>query len=185
MVRPVRLYLVRHGRAAASFGEARDPGLDAAGAAQAEAAAGRLAPLGPLPIVVSPLRRTRETAAPLERLWRRTAQIEPAVAEIPSPDCALDARADWLRGIMVGRWGEQAPDLQAWRVGVLAALAAIPEPSVVVSHFVAINVAVGHAEGDDRVIAFWPDHCSVTILDAEDGRLRLVERGAEGATRAL
>ena len=33
----VRLYLVRHGRAAASFAEARDPVLDPAGRAQAEA----------------------------------------------------------------------------------------------------------------------------------------------------
>ncbi|HEY3101908.1 MAG TPA: histidine phosphatase family protein, partial [Methylomirabilota bacterium] len=55
----VRLYLVRHGKAAASFSEARDPGLDDAGAAQAEAMAERLAPLGPLPIITSPLRRTR------------------------------------------------------------------------------------------------------------------------------
>src|SRR5204863_69523 len=78
-------YLVRHGKAAASFSEARDPGLDEAGAAQAEAMAERLAPLGPLPIISSPLRRTRETAMPLERRWRFTARVEPAVGEIPSP----------------------------------------------------------------------------------------------------
>ena len=47
--------------------------------------AAALAPLGPLPIVVSPLRRTRETAAALERLWATTAVVDDRVAEIPSP----------------------------------------------------------------------------------------------------
>lgn len=181
----VRLYLVRHGRAAAGFAEARDPGLDPAGRVQAEALAARLAPLGPLPIVASPLRRTRETAAPLERLWRRTALIEPRVAEIPSPVEDLARRGEWLRGVTAGRWPAQAPELQAWRRRVVEALGAIREPSVVVSHYIAINVAVGRATGDDRVVAFAPDHCSVTLVEVEDGALRLIERGAEAATRVL
>lgn len=181
----VRLYLVRHGHAAASFAEARDPGLDAVGAAQAEAVAARLAPLGPLPIVASPLRRTRETAAPLERRWRRAARIEPAVAEIPSCEPGLAARGEWLRGVMAARWAALPADLRAWRRGVLAALLAIPEPSVVVSHYIAINVAVGAATADARVVSFAPDNCSVTVLDADGGALRLVERGAEGAARVL
>jgi broad specificity phosphatase PhoE len=65
------------------------------------------------------------------------------------------------------------------------ALLALPHPMVVVTHFVAINVAVGIAEGDDRVACFEPDNCSVTVLDVEDGRLRLVRRGTERATRVL
>ncbi len=181
----VRLYLVRHARAAATFAEARDPGLDPAGAAQAEAVAARLAPLGPLPIVASPLRRTRETAAPLERLWRRAARIEPAVAEIPSCEPGLAERGEWLRGVMAGRWSEVSPDLRTWRRGVLDAFRAIAEPSVVVSHYIAINVAVGAATGDDRVVSFAPDHCSVTVVDVDGDALRLIERGAEAATRAL
>lgn len=181
----VRLYLVRHARPAATFAEARDPGLDATGVAQAEALAGRLAPLGPLPIVTSPLRRTRETAAPLELRWRRTARIEPAVAEIPSREDDLARRAEWLRGVMAGRWAESTADLQGWRAAVVGALVAIPETSVVVTHYVAINVAVGHATRDDRVLCFAPDHCSITVLDVASGALRLVERGAEAATRVL
>jgi broad specificity phosphatase PhoE len=95
----VRLYLVRHGKAAAAFSEAPDPGLDVSGVAQAEAMAARLAPLGPLPIVTSPLRRTRETAVPLETRWRYTARIEPTVGEIPSPMDDPVARGAWLRGL--------------------------------------------------------------------------------------
>jgi broad specificity phosphatase PhoE len=181
----VRLYLVRHGKAAAAFSEAPDPGLDATGAAQAEAMAERLAPLGPLPIVTSPLKRTRETAVPLEQRWRFTARVVPAVGEIPSPMANPPARGEWLRGVMASVWSGQPEELRAWRRNVVDALTALPRPTVVVTHFIAINVAVGVAEGDDRVVGFAPDNCSVTVLDVEDGVLRLVRRGAERATQVL
>ena len=37
--------------------------------------------------------------------------------------------------------------------------------------------------GDERVVNFHPDHCSVTVLRSSGGRLELVRRGAEAATR--
>ena len=182
----VRLYLVRHGKAAAAFSEAPDPSLDATGMAQAETMAERMAPLGPMPIITSPLRRTRETAMPLEKRWRFTARIEPAVSEIPSPITDPAARGAWLRDVMADVWSAQAAELRAWRQQVVDALVALPRPTVVVTHFVAINVAVGFAERDDRVVGFAPDNCSVTVLDVEgDGRLRLVRRGVERATQVL
>lgn len=181
----VRLYLVRHGKAAASFSEAHDPGLDETGRAQAEKMAERIAPLGPLPIVTSPLRRARETAAPLEQRWRFTARIEPALGEIPAPVDDPAQRGLWLREVMTSRWSAQPNTLREWRQGVAETLLAFARPTVVVTHFVAINAAVGIAEGDDRVISFSPDNCSVTVLDVEDGALRLVRRGAEAATRVL
>ena len=178
-----RLYLVRHGRPVALSTEADDAGLDPAGVAQAEAMAERLAPLGPLPIIVSPLRRTRETAEPLERRWG-AARVEPAVGEIPW--CVPFAtRAEWLREIVASRWNEIEPELRAWRDSVIVSLLALPVSTVVISHFVAITAAVGAATASDRVISFSPDHCSVTVLDVQHGRLRLVERGAEAATRVM
>ncbi len=51
-----------------------------------------------------------------------------------------------------------------------------------VSHFIAINVAVGNATNDDRVISFRPDNCSRTVLEVIDGTLHLVERGQEAVT---
>jgi broad specificity phosphatase PhoE len=53
---------------------------------------------------------------------------------------------------------------------------------VVVTHFVAINVAVGHASGDDRVVCFVPDNCSRTVLDADGDRLTVVELGEQVAS---
>ena len=75
-----------------------------------------------------------------------------------------------------------APDLRAWRDAVVAALLAQAEDAVVVTHFVAINATVGEATGDDRVVCFRPDNCSCTVLEANDGRLRVVELGRQRET---
>lgn len=182
---PPTLYLIRHGQASAGFDQAYDPGLDAVGLAQAEAVATELEPLGPLPLVTSPLRRTRQTAAAFEKRWKVQARVEPAVAEIPSPTQDLQARADWLRQAMRGRWSELAPQYQEWRNQVVAALLGLKTTTVVTSHFIAINVAVGAATQDDRVICFEPDNCSCTRLEVGDGRLRLVELGRQRETRIL
>lgn len=179
------LYLIRHGQASAGFDQAYDPGLDATGLAQAEAIANELESLGPLPIVTSPLQRTRQTAAAFEQRWKVRARIEPAVAEIPSPTKDLQARADWLRQAMRGRWSELAPRYQEWRDWVVAALLALKTTTVVTSHFIAINAAVGAATQDGRVICFEPDNCSCTRLEVRDGRLRLVELGRQRETRIL
>jgi broad specificity phosphatase PhoE len=178
-----RLILVRHGEAAAGWGADADPGLSDEGRRQAEAVAEELVPLGPLPIVVSPLRRTRETAAPLERRWATEAGVHEGVGEVRTPDeVGLEARATWLGGFMGGRWSTAAPGLQAWRSGVLDTLASLDRDTVVVTHFVAINVAVGAASGDDRVVSFAPANCSRTILEADGCGLRVVELGDQGVT---
>jgi broad specificity phosphatase PhoE len=180
-----RLYLVRHGRPTATFSDGRDVGLDPIGVAQAKAVAAGLAPLGPLAVVVSPLRRARETAAPLERTWGRPGTVEPAVGEIPSSVVDPTARGAWLRRILQARWGDVEPELHAWRRGVIDAILALPESSVIFSHYLVINVAVGTATGDDRVVSFSPAHCSVTVVDTDGGSLRLLERGGEATTPVL
>jgi broad specificity phosphatase PhoE len=119
------------------------------------------------------------------RRWEVEARIEPRVGEIPSPVEDLAARAEWLRGIMQCRWPDLAEPLQRWRDAVIEALRALSEDTIVVSHYIAINVAVGNALGDPRVTCFRPDHCSRTMLDVVDGRLVLIELGAQGATRVL
>ena len=179
------LYLIRHGQASASFDQAYDPGLDDVGLAQAEAIATKLEPLGPLPVVTSPLQRTRQTAAAFEKRWQVQARVEPAVAEIPSPTQDLQARTDWLRQAMRGRWSDLPPQYQEWRDQVVAALVAIETATVVTSHFIAINAAVGVATGDDRVVCFEPDNCSCTRMEVHDGQLRLVELGQQRETQIL
>ena len=180
-----RLVLVRHGQAAAGWGEDPDPGLDDVGRAQAEALGRALAPDGPLPVVVSPLRRTRETAPRSSggggsRPWSSPASARSARRSTSSRRAPRGSVM--CRGV---RWPEQDDALQRWRAAILAVLASLDRATVVVTHFFAINAAVGAATGDDRLVCFRPDHCSRTVLDNDGGRLRLVERGAEHSTAVL
>lgn len=170
-----RLVLVRHGEAAAGWGDDPDPGLSERGRAQADAMASALDAIGPLPVIVSPLRRTRETAAALERRWGVTARVDAAVGEVPSPTDDLGERMAWLRALLPTPWEGWPPELQAWRRSVASTLASIEEDAVVVTHYVFITVAVGSQ-------AYAPDYCSSTVVDVVDGEVRLVAAGGQAAT---
>lgn len=177
------LYLVRHGRAAAGWDDSMDPGLDRIGRSQAARLAARLADLGPLPIVASPFRRCQETAAPLARRWRRPVTSAAAVGEIPSPPgVAMDRRTDWLRVAMRGTWADLGERYTQYRDQVVAFVTGLTEPTVVVSHFVAINAVIGAATADDRVVIRSLDNTSVTVVDVDGGAVRLVEGGHEADT---
>ena len=84
--------------------------------------------------------------------------------------------------IMTDRWPILDEDLQRWRREVIEALCACEMDCVVFSHFIAINAAVGHAAGDDRVVSFRPDNCSITIMETRVNTLTLLERGVEAVT---
>lgn len=183
MISAVRLYVIRHGRASAGFAEAHDPELDEVGRQQAATVAQELAPLGPLPIITSPLKRARETAAPFEAQWNLKARIEEAVAEIPTPGMDLQVRSAWLHQAMRGRWSDLPAFYQHWREQVVGALVALPTSTVVTTHFVAINAVVSVATSDDRMICFEPDNCSCTVVETVEGTLRLVALGRQRATQ--
>jgi broad specificity phosphatase PhoE len=180
---PTRLVLVRHGNPAANYLEHLDPGLDDSGRVQAAAMAAVLQESGPLPIVSSPKARALETAAALEQVWGRAATIEPRVAEIPAPTDELTDRSAWLRELLGASWADiREPRLHEWRVGVRAALLALSTDTVIVTHYMVINAAVGLATGDDRLVVFRPDHCSRTVLDVAGEQLNLIELGQERRT---
>jgi broad specificity phosphatase PhoE len=176
------IYLVRHGKAAAGWDADLNPGLDDLGRQQAQNAAKTLAPLGPLELISSPLTRTRETAIPLVELWNQTLRIEARVAEIPSPSENLSERSEWLRRVMADRWTHLDQGLLSWRQGVISAILDLRDDSIVFSHFIAINVIVGEAEGDDRVVNFLPDNASITIIETGETEIRLLEKGIEAGT---
>ena len=181
-----RVLLVRHGRATAGWDVDPDPGLDDLGREQAEAMAASVAELGPLRLISSPLRRCRETASALERRWDTDARIEPRVAEIPSPEgIAMADRVDWLREAMRGDWaplGSRYTEYRDAAVQAIRELALADGDTVVCSHFVAINAIIGGVTDDDRVLIRSLDNCSITVVEAVDGVLRLVEGGSEADT---
>jgi len=177
-----KLYLVRHGKAQTGWDNDYDSGLDELGRQQARAAAAILAPLGPLPIVTSPMARTRETSLPLAETWGLTPRIEERVSEIPSPTLDLTARTAWLIRVMGDRWSNLGAALQRWRKGVIEALLEIDGDTVIFSHFIAINVTAGEATGDDRVVVFLPDNGSITIIETGAAGLAVLRYGSEAAT---
>ena len=159
-----------------------DPGLSDLGRAQVASVAADLAgSLGPRPILVSPLRRTRETAVPLCATWGLEASIEPAVGEIPSPVPDLAARGAWLDHALHARFAELDDAVRAWREGLLARLRSVTLDTVVVTHFVAINAVVGAALGVDDVTTFLPANTSVTEIeiDPDTGAITVIARGAD------
>jgi broad specificity phosphatase PhoE len=187
-----RLYLIRHAKPAATWSEATDPGLDTTGELQARGAAQHLAGQAScaLPIYTSPLLRCRQTAAPLEHLWQRRAELLTAVAEIPAPP--VTERHVWLQQAMAGTWTQLQqrvqsswPDYARWRKAMIERVTALHEDSVIFSHFIAINVLVGAATDDDAVVCFRPDHASVTVLAVTDGELQVVELGKQADTLVL
>lgn len=175
----MRLTLVRHGEAAAGWTDDADPGLSELGQQQARDVADRLLRLDPVPILTSPLRRCRETAAPLADKWGVTPTITDRVGEIQAPDHDVATRGPWLRDVMGKRWVDLAADQQQWRAGVLACLLEQPGDCVIFTHFIAINVALGSALADGRVVCRTVANCSTTVLDSDGESLRVVELPAE------
>lgn len=187
-----RLYIIRHGKPAATWGEEDpDPGLDAAGRAQAEAVRDHLMSLPaaerPTRVVSSPLRRCRETAQPTADALAVEVEIDPLVGEIPTPaGLSAEERPAWLRQVFQGRWSEAQGDLDygQWRQGVVDAVTARPAAAVF-SHYVAINAVMSRLADDDQVLVFRPDHASISVLESDGRTLTLVARGPEAATSVL
>ncbi len=178
------IWLIRHGEAAAGWGDHLDPGLSDLGHKQAEAVSAILEPLPVKGLISSPMQRCRETSAPTSRRLSLTPVIAPEVSEIVKPE-GIEDRVAWLQKIMAGTWTEAGAPYVAWRRQVGDFVDALPEGTVVFSHFVAINALCGLLEDDDRVTVFRPGHCSVTRLERRGGALRVAEYGSEAATRVL
>lgn len=187
-----RLYLIRHGKPSATWGgHDDDPGLDETGLGQAERARDWLLsrPAGERPalVVSSPLRRCQETAAPTALALGVAAEIDAAVGEIPTPKTLTpDQRGPWLRESMAGTWKAIRGDFDydVWRGGIADSLL-VRGNTAVFSHYVAINAVVSKLKGVDQVLAFRPDHCSITVLETDGTTLTLVEQGAEASTGVL
>lgn len=91
----------------------------------------------------------------------------------------------WLRSAMAGTWADIGDGYTDWRDSVVGRLRAIEVDTVIVSHFVAINTAIGAALGTDQIVIAALDNCSQTVIDVVDGRLVLVERGFEAPDRLV
>lgn len=184
-----RLYLVRHAKAAARFDEDPDPGLSEEGKEAAVELALDLEKIGPCPILTSPLERARESSLPLANRWGIQPEVSAAFSEIPTPpeiaQQGIKARGPWLKEIAGQRFGNQPPLIRAWREGLIGMLKSTRSDTVIFTHFMVINAALGAATNDDRVVIMQPDYCSCFVFEMTGRGLSVVSRGVEAATAVL
>lgn len=178
------IYLVRHGEAAASWGQEADPGLSELGRQQAENAAADLYRRidDDTRLISSPLVRALETAAPLAALTGKKVGQENVFREIPSP-VPLAERQDWLRNFMQQQWDGQDEALCQWRSASLRRLLELDSPLVIFTHFLVINAVVGQVLQRPETLCFWPDNGSITHLRHSNNKLELLALGDEIETQ--
>jgi len=179
----MKIYLIRHGQAAASWDQDRDPGLSALGAKQALQLTDRMTPRlsAEITIISSPLKRAQETAAPLSEKLGRKVTIENTFREVPSP-AALDDRPAWLHEMMQRRWPEQPDDLHHWRDAIMCALQESKSECIIFSHFMVINAVISKLTDREETVCFYPDYVSVTHIENTEGILKLIDAGTEMET---
>jgi broad specificity phosphatase PhoE len=174
-----RLRLIRHGTAAPALDD-HDPGLSLAGSREAIALAQRVGHEAPARLITSPLRRARETALPLAAAFGIDREIDEAFAELPWRDGqSLEDRHAELRHALHASWSDLDSERRRWRDELVRHALAQTGDAVIVTHFVAINVLVGAALGDDRTTVFRPGNASLTEIEIANGAIRLVSLGHE------
>jgi broad specificity phosphatase PhoE len=179
-------------------GGTADPGLVERGREQAARLVTALAGEAVSALYTSPLRRARETAAPLEQALGVLAEVEPGIAEFDSGDSSY-VPIEELKAAGDPRWemlarGElysAGVDPVAFRARVVDALQAIAARhpggrAVLFTHAGAINAAAGEVLGQQRPIWMAPAYCSLTRLAlARDGRRGVVSLNETGHVRDL
>jgi probable phosphoglycerate mutase len=179
----MELVLVRHAQPLrveeGSVDGAADPGLSAAGRAQADRLAAWLAAESPGALLTSPLRRAVETAAPLAAALSVEPEVVDGLAEydaaaghyIPIEELRAAKDERWYATIE-GRWADVGGvDPWAFQRQVVPALervvARFPgQRVVVVTHGGVINVFLAHVLGLDQLLWFHPEYTSVSRVHA-------------------
>ena len=175
------IYLVRHGLDVGSGAE-MDPRLAPLGHEQAAAAAEALHGIDAARLIVSPLRRTQETAIPIAAALGLEPEIREEVAEVFDPSMPIAERRAMIGPFMAGNWAEQSAHLRQWRqrvadtvLGLGLTTAASGRDLVIVSHYIAISVIIGEATSDDRVVPVPMANAAITRLEVLEGRFLLLE----------
>lgn len=195
----MELLLIRHALPVRVEGvENADPGLDGEGVRQAQALADWLVGEAVDGIYVSPMRRARETAAPLETETGLPARVDDGLTEfdrgfdfyIPMEDLKAENHPHW-QVLSSGDWSEVPGDIFAFRDRVIATIDAIADanPSrriAVVCHGGVINAYAAGVLGIEAPLFFEPAYTSVSrFLASSKGPRSLVSLNESGHLRGL
>jgi len=179
----MELLLIRHAEPVRiEQGEVKgpaDPGLTGRGTEQATRLGDWLGGEGVDAIITSPLRRARETAAPLAGVLGIAPEIDPGVSEydadsgeyIPIEELRALKDERW-QATIEGRWDDAGGmNPVAFQAEVVPAIDAIIDrfagaKVAVVCHGGVINVYLAHVLGIDRPLWFHPEYTSVHRVHA-------------------
>lgn len=159
-----------------------DPALSAEGERQALALAHWLLPEKPDALYTSPLRRARETAAPLAERTGHEPVVDERVTEfdngfdfyIPMEEMKAENHPHWL-AISEGRHDDIPADLVGFGRAVVEAVDSIASAHpgqrvAVVCHGGVINAYTGHVLGTGRTLFFEPGYTSISrVLVSREG----------------
>ncbi len=186
----MQLLLIRHGLPVRvdDAGGPADPALAPAGRDQAEQLAARLVGEGIDAVWSSPMRRARETAAPLAGAVGVEVTIDDDLAEFDR-DLSFYVPMEEIRGTDDPRWAqlveewssaETEDQRRAFRTTVVTAVERIADASpgqrvAVVCHGGVINAYLSHILDIERTLFFEPDYTSVSrVLASRTGHRQLV-----------
>ena len=178
----MKIFLIRHGEAAQSWDQSADPGLSELGKQQALECFNTLnenEDLNQFNLVSSPLKRAQETSLHFKKNFEKQLSLNEAFREIPSPGISLVERKNWLQEVFKKNINELEKPQQIWQSEILSNLKSFTEPTIIFSHFMVINIVISNLKNDPRVVSFYPDNCSITELDNNNGKLCLVSTGNE------
>jgi broad specificity phosphatase PhoE len=181
-----QIFLIRHGEAAAGWGQDLDPPLSKLGKKQALDAAQYLFENVPnienFQCLSSPIKRAHETAQAFADISGKKVDIQAKVAEIPSPIDDVHERMPWLMNVMQEEWQNLSPLLNDWRQSCIDYISSLQHDSVIFSHYIAINVIIGHCQQDNKVISYYPDNCSIHHFE-NSPELHIVKLGKQAKTK--
>jgi probable phosphoglycerate mutase len=179
----MELVLVRHAQPVrvdeGDVPGAADPGLSEQGHRQAQRLAEWLAAESPDAVVTSPLRRARETAAPVADAVGAAVQVDAGITEydatagsyIPIEDLRAAKDERWYATIE-GRWADAGGvDPAVFQQQVVPAMHAIIERFrgrrvVVVTHGGVLNVFLAEVLGTATLLFFHPEYTSISRVHA-------------------
>ncbi len=185
------IILVRHGEADKAKGRAigqEDLPLSGAGEKQADALAKSLSSLSIDYLYTSPLKRTRATAAPIEKACNKKAIICPELAEInlglwdglSFEQIKNNFPIEYeKRGLDIANYrppkGESFADLAERVRGKFHEIAVKDAPTIIVTHAGVIRVIMHLVLGVplNNIFQFSPKHCHSTILEKSHDKLCL------------
>ncbi len=179
------IYLIRHGEAAQAWDEAPDPVLSTNGQHQAVALANEYLPIvigADFQLVSSPLLRAKQTAFPFQLAFGNAATINRNIAEIPSPGIALKDRRNWLKALFTKKINELEQPQLDWRNNIIESISNIEKNTLIFSHFMTINAIVGWIRGNEQVVSYYPNYCSITKIEKIGNQFTIKSLGEELTT---